>query len=58
MLVLKIIATVFLGLSCITSVIKNASIFANVDNEIPNFCIWSLYSLLWRAFVITALWVH
>ena len=57
MLALKIIATVFLGLSCVTSVIKNAALFANKDNEIQNFSIWSLYGLLWRAFIIVALWV-
>ena len=57
MLVLKILATIFVSISLITGIMKNASVCDNADTSTLTFIIISLYSILWRALVIVALWV-
>ena len=57
MLVFRILATVFVGISCVTTLIKNIAMFAERDNEIRNVSIWTIYGWLWRAFVIVAIWL-
>lgn len=56
MLALKIISTVFLGLSVFTCVGKNLCMFDR-DNTGRNFYLWTIYSWLWRALVIVTIWV-
>ena len=62
MLALKIIATVFIGISFITALIKNmgfAELMADNDAQQKSYFFLSmLYSCLWRALVIVALWVR
>lgn len=58
MLVFRILATVFMGFSCITTFIKNITVYAN-KGKYDDACIiaTSIYGWLWRAFVIVALWL-
>lgn len=53
MLVFRILATVFVGISVLSAFIKNMSLF----NEWKQFIPWTIWSLSWRAFVITAIWL-
>jgi len=53
-LALRIIATVIMGLSCFTCFLKNTNIFTKSNKAV---IISTVYGLLWRAFVITALWI-
>ena len=53
MLALKIICTVFLGISVIGSFFKNIVAFEG-DREVFGF---SIYGWLWRALVIVTLWL-
>lgn len=59
MLVLKILATVFVGISFITALIKNINVFQrNFDNrrkEDRYILISTLYGWIWRALVLTAI---
>ena len=57
MLALRIIATVILGISCITSALKNISIFGGTPREFTYITYTTLYSWLWRAFIIVVVWV-
>ena len=57
MLVFRILATVFLGISCLTDFFKNVGLFADNPNEIRNVCIWTIYGWLWRAFCRVAIWL-
>ena len=50
---LRILATIFTGLSIITSFIKNASVSGNVFT----FVVASIYSICWRTLVIVTVWV-
>ena len=57
MLVLRIIATIIMGISCLTCAVKNINIFSygshpNRDVIIVTICGW-----LWRAFIIVAIWL-
>lgn len=58
MLVFRILSTVFLGLSCITSLMKNINMFGDNthqgDKEVIGF---TIYGWLWRAFVIVSIWL-
>lgn len=58
MLVLRIIATVLMGISCATCLFKNINIFsrgtAEGDREVV---LTTIYGCTWRAFVIVALWL-
>ena len=61
MLVFRILATVFVGISVITGLLKNIVIFCDKeDTEKINLGAvfgWCAWSILWRAFVIVAIWV-
>ena len=57
MLALKILGTIFVSISLITGVSKNACLCEENNNSTLSFIIVSLYSVLWRALVIVALWV-
>ena len=59
MLIFRILGTVLVGISCITSFLKNCLIFKEFDDTrlVRNVSGWTLYSWLWRAFIIVALWV-
>ena len=60
MLWLRIVATVFMGISCATCLMKNINIFT--DTQHPNgtankeLAIATIYGWLWRAFIIFAIW--
>lgn len=60
MLALKIVATVLLGLSCITTFIKNINIFEDSNEKGFNtkaIVLFTLWGWLWRAFCIVAIWL-
>lgn len=61
MLVFRIIATVFVALSMFTSILKNICFFNDLEIESNNLAIMfvfaNLYCVLWRAFVIVAIWL-
>lgn len=57
MLVLKILATIFVSISVITGISKNINLCENEGASTASFIVVSLYSILWRALVIVALWV-
>ena len=52
MLVFRILATVFVALSMFTSIFKNYRTFRDYV-----YVGISVYSVLWRAFVIVAIWL-
>lgn len=54
MLALKIIATIFVAVSFVTTFIKNQTLFEGENRAITLTTVWGW---LWRAFVIVALWV-
>ena len=54
MLALAILSTIFLGLSCITALIKNEQMLPHEDVA---FIGWTVYSLLWRSLAIVSIWV-
>ena len=56
MLALRIIATTFIGLSCITTVLKTMAIYEEEPEKIVLFT-FTIYSWLWRALVIVTLWI-
>ena len=57
MLTLRIIATLFMGLSFLTAWVKNSNIWSgNDENGAMRFGA-TLYGWLWRAFIIVAIWV-
>ena len=58
MLVFRILATVFVGISCFTCFIKNVVFFKDDEKyQLAKVSIWTIYGWLWRAFVIVSLWV-
>lgn len=60
MLVCKIIATIFVALSVVTSLFKSAYMFFDGGEEnsrLGGLISVGIYSVLWRAFVITAIWL-
>lgn len=57
MLALRIIATVLIGLSCIMVLPNKVSMFKDTAHSDRDIVLTTLVSLLWRAFVIVALWV-
>lgn len=57
MLVLRILATIFISISVITGISKNALACEEHNNSTLLFIVISLYSILWRALVVVALWV-
>lgn len=56
MLALRIIATVFVGLSCITTIVKTVE-SVDVDDHPGAALLFIIYGWLWRVLVIVALWV-
>ena len=56
MLALRIIATVFVGLSCLTHVVKTIETI-DVDDHPGAILLFIIYGWLWRALVIVTLWV-
>ena len=58
MLVFRILGTIFIGISCITTFIKNISVYSG-KGKYDDACIIATtgYGWLWRAFVIVALWL-
>lgn len=54
MLALRIIATVFMGLSVISMIMKNFNIWDKNPEAAAGV---TVYGTLWRAFVIVALWL-
>ena len=56
-LILKIIATVFIGGSFLTSLVKNAFIFGDDEKPFKALIISSSYSWGWRIFIIVAIWL-
>lgn len=57
MLSLKIISTIFLGISFFTAIIKNAAVCEVTDGNGFDLIRMSFCSLLWRALVIVTIWV-
>lgn len=57
MLALRILGTIFVSISVITGISKNAYLCEENNNSTLSFIVVSLYSILWRALVIVALWV-
>jgi hypothetical protein len=61
MLVFRVLATIFVALSIITSLLKNILVFYDEGSQsikrFGMFVFTNLYSVLWRAFVITAIWL-
>lgn len=59
MLALSIVSTIFIGVSCITSIIRNACIFSDEEGGIHFnlFFFFSFWGLAWRALVIATIWV-
>lgn len=60
MIALKIISTIFLGLSCVSTFLKNVLAFH--DDKTDTFhtktiFIGTFYGWLWRALVIVTIWV-
>lgn len=59
MLAFRIFATIFMGISIITAVLKDTVVFESVDT-VPSFFAKMIiygYSALWRSFVIVAIWL-
>ena len=54
MLVFRILGTIFVGISCLTAFSKNINIFTDSNKLVV---MSTLYSWLWRALVIVALWI-
>lgn len=56
-MVFRIIGTILMGLSCFTCFFKNISVFKDYEHVDRDVILFTLYGLLWRAFVIAALWL-
>lgn len=54
-MVFRIIATVLLGLSFISGGFKNLAVLG--ESKTVTVIAWTIYSIAWRAFVITAIWL-
>ena len=59
MIALKIISTIFLGLSCVTTFVKNVATCKVGENTFKTKAIFgfTFYGWLWRALVITTIWI-
>lgn len=57
MLVFRILGTIFVGISCLTAFIKNVNVFVGHESDDALIIGTTIYGLLWRAFVIVALWI-
>ena len=62
MLVFRILATVFLSISCVMCLVKNINIFVDTGKKEDTVGNWfvvfgTTIGWSWRAFVIVAVWV-
>ena len=60
MLVFRILTTVFVGISFLTGIMKNIVLFNHDDSsptDTKHTIMWSIWSILWRSFVIVSVWV-
>lgn len=61
MLALRIIATVIMGISCLSCFVKNVSVYTDTLHpdlkEYVYVGVATAYGWLWRAFIIVALWL-
>ena len=58
MLVLRIIATIVMGISCLTCAIKNINIFGGRGPKNDYYVVATIvWGWLWRAFIIVAVWL-
>ena len=59
MLVFRIIGTVLMAYSIISTFCKNAKVCQTGKNEwnLKAFTIFTIWGWLWRAFIIVAIWV-
>lgn len=58
MLVLRILSTVFVGISFITGIIKNIVMLNDEDRtNVPATMGWSIYSIAWRVLIIVSIWL-
>lgn len=58
MLVFRILATIFMGISCVTALVKNINIYAGRgEHSDVTVIISTIYGWAWRAFVIVAIWL-
>lgn len=58
MLVLRIIATIIMGISCLTCAVKNINIFGGRNPSDDYFVVAAIiWGWLWRAFIIVAIWL-
>lgn len=59
-MVFKIISTVFIAISCLTTLLKNCVMFKDIQDDrklTRSVAFWTIYGWLWRAFVIVSLWL-
>ena len=57
MLVFKILSTIFIGISVVTALYKNATVLVNDSQNLPIYILLSLYSVAWRTLVIVTIWI-
>lgn len=59
MLAMRILVTVFIGISILTGLVKNFAMLESIheDDNHKAITITCLWSILWRVFVIVAIWV-
>lgn len=62
MLIFRILATIFIAISLITGILKSICFFEDTsqlpqDKKYKAYIIIFIYSILWRALVIVALWL-
>ena len=57
MLVFKILSTIFLGISVVTALFKNATVLDRDGQNLFIYILLSLYSVAWRTLVIVTIWI-
>ena len=57
MLVFRILTTVFISISIFTALLKNIAVINDKEAQVGATVFYCLWSVLWRAFVIVAVWV-
>ncbi len=57
MLVFKILSTIFLGISVVTALFKNATVLVKDDQNLFLYILFSIYSVAWRTLVIVTIWI-
>ena len=59
-MVFRILGTIFMSLSFLSMAIKNASVASSTEDNptgVTTFIGLSTWGILWRAFIIVALWL-